>query len=117
MFLLQIINFKAPSIRSQDFVRLVYASGDSGKPSFCRVSVAPLDVLSCQHTMLKVTAFVAKALPPPELNPVHLKVHVSLREVLQDSLRGLHQQVPAAAGVPSYEVCLSHVQQQHIDDS
>ena len=74
--------------------------------SSCKVYVAPTDILSCQHTMLRVTSFVAEALPPPELNRVHMRVHVTLREVIQDSLKGLpQQQLPAASSAPSYEVC------------
>ena len=74
--------------------------------SSCKVYVAPTDILSCQHTMLRVTSFVAEALPPPELNPVHMRVHVTLREVIQDSLKGLPpQHGRAASSAPSYEVC------------
>ena len=96
-----------PSFMVQDFVRLVCVTSAVEAAGFCQVSVAPTDILSCQHTMLRVTAFVAEALPPPELSPLHMSVHVSLREVIQDSLRGLHQQMPAAASAPSYEVCVT----------
>ena len=88
----------------QDFARLIFVSSPIEGASFCKMSVAPLDILTCQHTTLRITTFVAEALPPPELNPMHMRVHVSLREVIQDSLRGLRQQTPAIIGVPSYEV-------------
>jgi len=93
----------------QDFARLIFVSSPIEGASFCKMSVAPLDVLTCQHTTLRITTFVAEALPPPELNPMHMRVHVSLREVIQDSLRGLPQQTPATISVPSYEVCPPNV--------
>ncbi len=88
----------------QDFARLMCVTNAVEGASFCKIALAPLDVLSCQHSMLKVTAFAAEALPPPELSPLHMKVHVSLREVIQDSLRGLPPHSPAAFSAPSYEV-------------
>ena len=91
----------------QDFARLICVSSPVEGASFCKISLAPLDILSCKHSMLKVAAFVAEALPPPEHSPLHMKVHVSLREVIQDSLRGLPQHTPAASSAPSYEVCFS----------
>ena len=92
----------------QDFARLIFVSSPIEGASFCKMSVVPLDILTCQHTTLRITAFVAEALPPPELNPMHMRVLVSLREVIQDSLRGLRQ-TPATISVPSYEVCPPNV--------
>ena len=88
----------------QDFARLIFGSGPSMGCTFCKVNVAPMDLMACQHTLLRVSAFLAEALPPPELNPVHMRVNVSLREILQDSLKGLHQHKLAVADLPSYEV-------------
>ena len=90
----------------QDFARLIFLSSAIEGTSFCKVYVAPMEILSCQHTVLRVTSFVAEALPPPELNPVHMRVHVTLRDEIQESLRGLPQPTPAACSAPSYEVCL-----------
>ena len=75
----------------QDFASLIYGPSSVEGSTFCRVALAPLDVVACQHTTLRVTAFVAEALPPPELDPVRMRVHVSLREVVQETLRGMHQ--------------------------
>ncbi len=94
----------------QDFARLICVLSAVEGASSCKISLAPLDILSCQHSMLKVAAFAAEALPPPELSPLHMKVHVSLREVIQDSLRGLPQHTPAASSATSYEVSLIALQ-------
>lgn len=88
----------------QDFASLIYGPNSVEGSTFCRVALAPLDVVACQHTMLRVTASVAEALPPPELDPVRMMVHVSLREVVQETLRGMHQHSLDLNRLPSYEV-------------
>ena len=91
----------------QDFARLIFGSSSPKGSAFCKISLAPLDVLACHQTTLRVSDFLAAALPPPELNPMHMRVHVTLKEVVQDSLKGTHR-FQMAAGTPlKYEVCHS----------
>ena len=89
----------------QDCARLIFGSSPRKGSAFCKIAFAPLDVLACHQTTLRVSDFLAAALPPPELNPMHMRVHVTLKEVVQDSLKGTHRFHMAAATPLKYEVC------------
>ena len=97
----------------QDFARLIFGSGSLEGSPFCKIALAPLDVLACHQTTLRVSDYLAAALPPPELNPVHMRVHVTLREVVQDSLKGTHNFQMTVATPLKYEVCHSQAPYVH----
>ena len=96
----------------QDFARLSFGSSPLKGSAFCKIALAPLDVLACHQTTLRVSDFLSAALPPPELNPMHMREHVTLKEVVKDSLKGTHRSHMAAATPLKYEVC--HPQAPHL---
>ena len=88
----------------QDFAKLIFGTSSERGSAFCKIALAPLDLLACHQTTLRVSDFTAAALPPPELNPVHMRVHVTLKEVVQDSLKGTQEYHMAVATPLKYEV-------------
>lgn len=76
-------------IVAQDaFVRLQYRLPVlASEPTQCSLRFGALDAIYCQKALLHFASFFDKAWPAPDLDPLAIRVSVSLREVVQDSLQ------------------------------
>ncbi len=88
------------------FVRLQYRLPLlASEPSKCWVRFGALDAIYCHSSLLRIAGFLDDAWPAaPDLDPLAVKASVSLKEVVQGSVRSAQLQSLETQSLPGLQV-------------